>query len=93
MRKPEVKEIKRNFGGNMTTKLKLLFIEGEKFFYSLSFDTYDFIGDGIWFLQVYDDNLNLIYDKQVATSMGRLNKGRILQLIRNEFIAYRGGVL
>ena len=37
------------------SKLKSISIEGEKFFFGLSFDIDDFIGDGIWWLQVYDN--------------------------------------
>jgi len=44
-------------------ELNQLTIKGKKVFYSLSFDIDDFIGDGIWWLQIYDENRNLIYDK------------------------------
>ncbi|MEW6620464.1 MAG: hypothetical protein AB1422_14205 [bacterium] len=42
----------------MPTKLKQILIEGERFYFSLSFDIDDFIGDGVWWLQIYDDKDN-----------------------------------
>jgi len=49
-------------------KLRKVEIEEEDFFYSLSFDIYDFIGDGVWWLQVYDSDKQMIYDKPFAAS-------------------------
>lgn len=49
-------------------KLRKVEIEEEDFFYSLSFDIDDFIGDGVWWLQVYDSDKQMIYDKPFAAS-------------------------
>jgi hypothetical protein len=77
----------------MPTKLKQVSIEREKFFYSLSFDIDDFIGDSVWWLRLYDDDQNLIYDKPFASNMGKLDERKVLEIIQNEFITYRGAIL
>ena len=77
----------------MATKLKQVLIEGEIFFYGFSFDIDDFIKDGIWWLQIYNDDQNLIYDKPFASSIGNLDERRVLEIIQNEFITYRGAIL
>lgn len=75
------------------SKLKDITIDGEKFFYSISFDIDDVIGDGIWWLQIYDDNLTLIYDRQFASSMYKINERKMIEIIQNEFVTYQGAVL
>ncbi len=50
-------------------QLKQIIIKEEKFYYSLSFDIDDFIGDGIWWLQIYDVDLNCIIDRPFASSL------------------------
>lgn len=72
----------------MPIKLKKLSIKGENFYYSLSFDIDDFIGDGVWWLQIYDSNQNLIYDKPFASSMGKLDIHRVRQIIIQEFMTF-----
>ena len=59
-------------------------MEEEDFFYSLSFDIDDFIGDGIWWLQVYDSDKQMIYDKPFASSMGKLDTSQIIETIKQE---------
>lgn len=71
-------------------KLKPVLIERERFFYSLSFDIDDFIGDGIWWLQIYDSKQNIIYDKHFASSMGKIDKKKIREIVKNEFATYKG---
>ncbi len=88
MKKPGVREIKRNFGVNMP-KLKSKVVEGDKFFYSVSFDIDDFIGDGVWWLEIYDSHRNKIYDKPLASSMGKSDMYRIEDIIKQEFLTYR----
>jgi len=56
----------------------------EDFSYSLSFDIDDFIGDGVWWLQVYDSDEKLIYDKPFASSKGNLENHRIVETIKQE---------
>jgi len=52
------------------TELKPISVEDELCFYSLSFDiTDDFVGDGVWWLQIYDSNSQMIYDKPFASSL------------------------
>jgi len=52
------------------TDLKPILVEEELYYYSLSFDiTDEFIGDGLWWLQIYDSNKKIIYDKTFASSM------------------------
>ena len=74
-------------------ELKSIIIDGENFFYSLSFDIDDFIGDGIWWLQIYNYNKKLIYDKPFASSMGKIGKQEIIEIIKQEFLACRGEVI
>jgi len=49
-------------------KLNPILVDEEQYFYSLSFDIEDFIGDGIWWLQIYDSDKQMIYDKPFAGS-------------------------
>lgn len=73
--------------------LKSITVEEEKFFYSLSFDISDFVVDGIWWLQIYNSNKNLIYDKPFVSSVGRINKRMVIKIIKDNFLTYRGAVL
>lgn len=75
------------------SKLKQVTIEDEKFFYTLSFDIDDFIGDGVWWLQIYDNNQNLFYDKPFASSIGKIEKQNIMKIIKEEFLSHRGEIL
>lgn len=68
------------------SKLRAITIEGEKFFFSLSFDIDDFIGDGIWWLQIYDPNHNLIYDKPLTLSRGKINLKMVKEIIKQDFL-------
>ena len=58
------------------TKLKQVLVEEKKFYLSLSFDIDDFIGDGIYWLQVYDQKMNELLDIPFASSL-RLSKNWI----------------
>lgn len=61
-------------GVKMPTKLKPIVIDEEKLYFSLSYD----IGEydcGIWWLQVYDNNHNIIYDEPFASCMFTYCKG------------------
>jgi len=71
---------------DMPTKLRPIFVEGDKFFYSLSFDIDDFIGDGIWWLQIYAENRDLVYDKPFASSMENIDIRKIRKIIKDEFL-------
>jgi hypothetical protein len=77
----------------MPTKLKKVLVRGEKFLYSLSFDIDDFIGDGIWWLQIYNSNRSLVYDKPFASSMSKIDTSQIKKIINQEFMTYQGEVL
>ena len=68
------------------TKLKSKVVNGDKFFYSVSFDIDDFIGDGVWWLQIYDGDRNKIYDKPFASSMDKLDMHRIEDIIKQDFL-------
>lgn len=73
--------------------LKSITVEGEKFFYCLSFDINDFVGEGIWWLQIYNSNKKLIYDKPFVSSIGRIDKRMVIKTIKDNFLTYRGAVL
>jgi hypothetical protein len=77
----------------MPTKLEPVYGEGEKYYISFSFDIDDFIGDGVWWLQIYDINYNLIYDKPFASSMGILDKRKAKRIIKEEFLTLKGGLI
>jgi len=68
-------------------------VEEEDFFYSLSFDIDDFIGDGVWWLQVYDSDKELIYDKPFASSKGSLDHPQIVETIREEICNLLEGII
>ena len=64
-------------------KLNLILVDEEQYSYSLSFDIDDFIGDGIWWLQIYDSDKQMIYDKPFASSMWRCNGQDIIDGVRD----------
>jgi hypothetical protein len=70
--------------------IKHVYAGGEKFYYNLSFDIDDFIGDGVWWLQVYDEWRRLIYDKPLANSMIEIDEETIPSIIRTEVLHHRG---
>jgi hypothetical protein len=74
-------------------KLRPITIKGEEFFFSLSFDIDDFIGDGIWWLQIYNSSQKLIYDKPFASSVSKIDNPEITEIIKNKFLTYRGALL
>jgi len=84
------KEIKKNCGGISMAELKQVTVGEEKFFYSLSFDIDDFIGDGIWWLQIYDSNQNIIYDRPFTSSVVKIDTRKIKEIIKQEFLTYQG---
>jgi len=89
------KEVKRNCWTHMP-KLEKAFIEGEKFYYNFSFDIDDFIGDGIWWLQIYDINHCLIYDIPFASSMFNFDekvRKQVRKIIKYEILNPRGLML
>jgi hypothetical protein len=69
------------------SRLKPIFINDEESYISFSFDIDDFIGDGIWYLQIYDINHNLIYDRPFASSGFSFNEKEIIKKVR-EVIYY-----
>ena len=52
------------------TKLKPVLVEEERFYLGLSFDIDDFIGDGIFWLHTYDQEMNKVLDVPFASSLG-----------------------
>lgn len=59
----------------------------------MSFDINDFIGDGIWWLQIYNNKYNLIYDAPFASSRDNLKLQKIKEIIKQEIIKYKGTLL
>ena len=56
-------------------RIKSMMIDGDQWFYSLSFDIDDlFYHDGIYWLQIYDSERLLIYDKPIGNSSWMPNK-------------------
>jgi hypothetical protein len=73
----------------MPTKVKRIMVERDVYFYSFSFDIDDFIGDGIWWLQIYDNQRRMIYDKPFASSQAtrkdKLNFKEMRKIIKDDF--------
>ncbi len=80
----------------MATKLKQILVEGERFYFSLSFDIGEYDG-GLWWLQAYDNNRNLIFDKPFASSnflfKELLVKNKVRKIIRKEILYPKGLIL
>jgi hypothetical protein len=49
--------------------IKRIQVDGERFYSGFSFDMDPFIGDGIWWLQIYDEKCALLYDHSFASGM------------------------
>lgn len=75
------------------SKLEPLYVNDEKYYISFSFDIDDFIGDGIWWLQIYDNQQNKIYDKPFAASMSKLDLQQVKKIVRNERLSQKGILL
>ena len=67
-------------------QLETVYVEGEKYGITFSFDINDFIGDGIRWLQIYDSNYDLIYDTPFVSSFGILDKKKAGKIIKEEFL-------
>ena len=63
-------------------KLEMVTMKEEVYYYSLSFDIDDFYGNGIYWLQVYDNEKRMIYDKPFASSRGNIDTCRIAETIK-----------
>lgn len=78
-------------------KLKQISTKGEKFYYTFSFDIDDFIGDGIWWLQIYDKDRSLLYDNPYASSMIELDmknvKKSIIKIIKEKYLTLKGKLI
>ena len=79
----------------MCTKLKQIVVEGERFYFNLSFDVGEYDG-GVWWLQVYNDSCNFIYDKPFASCMFNLHKyirEDIKKIIKHNVLYPKGLIL
>ena len=74
-------------------KLRWVSVEREKFYFRLSFDIDDFIGDGIRWLEIYNSNRNLIYDKPFASSVSILDEKKVRGIIIENFLTLKGELL
>ena len=72
-------------------KVKQIVIKGEIFYYSLSFDIGKYDG-GLWWLQIYDDKKQLIYDQPFAIAFEEIDKKKIKKTIMSEFLIWYGGL-
>lgn len=68
------------------SKLIPVLMAGEEFFISFSFDINDFIGDGIWWLQIYDHDEELIYDEPFTSSMEHKDIRLVKTVIQQEVL-------
>ena len=78
---------------NKMAKLKQISVRGEKFYFRLSFDIDDFIGDGIWWLEIYHSNRNLMYDKPFASSINILDEKKARRIIVEDFLTLKGELI
>ncbi|PKP61075.1 MAG: hypothetical protein CVT88_01220 [Candidatus Altiarchaeales archaeon HGW-Altiarchaeales-1] len=69
----ETRKEKNQRSVDIPGELKHISVEGEKFYFSLSFDIGDYDG-GLWWIQIYDNNRNLIFDKPFASSNYEINE-------------------
>jgi len=79
----------------MHTKLKQIVVEGEKFYFNLSFDVGEYDG-GVWWLQVYNDRRNFIYDKPFASCMFNFHRSirqNIKKIIKHNVLYSKGLIL
>ncbi len=69
-------------------EMKRMTVDHERFSYCFSFDIDDFIGDGVYWLQIYDESRNLVYDRPFAwcMSMYHLDEKDIRREVRNTII-------
>jgi hypothetical protein len=85
LKKSSLRITKEEIYANMP-ELTARVIEGDIFYYALTFDVDDFIGDGIWWLEIYDSRRNIIYNKPFASSVGQLDIYLIDEIIKKEFL-------
>ncbi|HAS04239.1 MAG TPA: hypothetical protein DCR71_00470 [Dehalococcoidia bacterium] len=70
-------------------QMKFKIVQGEKFFYTISFDIDDFIGDGIWWIEIFNVNGKMICDKPFASSDEELDIDFIENIIKEEIFSYQ----
>lgn len=70
-------------------KLKPIFIEREKFYFSFSYDIDDFIGQGFVWLQIYDHKRNMLHDKPFAWGIEPQHRKRVRKVIASDFVSPR----
>ncbi len=75
------------------SELTSIVVGCEEFFISFSFDIDDFVGDGIWWLQIYDGHRKLIYDEPFINSNSRKEMQKVKKIIRKEFLTSKGAIL
>ena len=77
-------------------EMKRISVKHQRFFYSFSFDIDDFVGDGIYWLQIYNDEHNLIYDRPFAWNLRmykldeRATNREIRDIIKHKFFRTSG---
>jgi len=74
---------------------KSIMLEGEKLHYGLSFDIGGYDG-GLWWLQIYSSNRNLIYAKPFASSIFAFDEKAVRKNVRriiNQEILYPKGLI
>ena len=57
--------------------MKKVRVFGDNYYFKLSFDINDFIGDGIWWLQVFDNYHELLIDTPIKSSQNTPNLDEI----------------
>jgi hypothetical protein len=72
---------------NKSNQLNQIVVEGEKYYFNLGFDIGEY-DDGLWWLQIYNSNRNLLYDKPFASSIFNYLERRVKRNIR-KIIKYK----
>jgi len=65
-------------------RMKSIIADSDTYYYGVSFDIDDFVGDGIYYLQVYDANKQLLSDRPFAQSNAYLRHTTIRSHVLNE---------
>jgi len=62
-------------------EIKPVLLDNDIYFYSLSFDVDEWIGNAIWWLQIYDSDKQMIYDKPFADSLRKPDEEQVYEII------------
>jgi len=68
-------------------QMKSKIVQGEIFFYTISFDIDDFIGDGVWWLEIFNVHGKIVYDKPFASSNKEVDIDFVENIVKEEILS------